>query len=152
MKRGIFLSLLLVLMLTVTGCGSKSKTMTCTRTGTITKGTTFDYKYVVKYSGDYVDEINITEKVESDNSTYLETLKDTVEAIYAPYDGIKYHEYDVKIDGDKLISHRNINYKKIDTDKLIEADSTNKALIKDGKVKLSDVKDIYKALEFKCDE
>ena len=151
MKRGLLLSLVLVGLLAITGCGgSKSKTMTCTRTGTVTEGTTFDYKYVVEYSGDYVDEIHITEKIVSDNSEYLETLKTAVEAIYAPYDGIKYHDYDVNIKGDTLVSHRNIDYKNIDTDKLIKADESNKTLIKDGKVKVSDVKEIYKGLSLEC--
>ena len=143
MKRGIILSVLLMLLVVVTGCGSKSNTLTCTRQGTVTEGTTYDYKYVVKYSGDYVDEINITEQIKSNNPEYLKTLKTAVESIYAPYDGIEYHNYDVEIKGDRLISHRDINYKKIDTDKLIEADSSNSSLIKNGKVKLADVKKIY---------
>lgn len=150
MKRGIILSVLLMLLVVVTGCGNKQKTMTCTRKGTVTDGTTFNYKYVVKYTGDYVDEINITEEVVSDNDTYLKTLETAVETMYAPYKDIKYHDYDINIKGNTLTSHRNINYKKVDTDKLIEADSTNSTLIKDGKVKLDDVKSIYKQLQLEC--
>lgn len=146
MKRGVYLSLLFIMVLVLaTGCGQKQKTMTCTRKGTITTGTTFDYNYKVTYTGKYVDELNIIETVKSDSSEYLETLKETVEAIYEPYDGIKYHTWDVSVKGDTLTSHRNIDYSKIDTDKLIEIDSANAQLIKDGKVSIDTVKSLYES-------
>ncbi len=151
MKRGLILSLILVLMIMVVGCGKKQKTMICSISGTNAEGREYSNEYVIKYTGDYVDELKITEKIKSDNQTYLNTLKKAVETEAKPFKDIKYYDYDVEIKGNEIIAHRTVNYKKIDTDALIKASSANKALIKDGKVKLDDIKKLYESYNFKCE-
>lgn len=153
MKKNILItSLLLILCVTVTtGCGTeKQKTLNCTREGKLAVGTTFNYDYTVKYTGKYIDEINITEEITSDNKEYLETVKTSVENMYEPFKDIKYHSSDVSIKGNTLTSHRNIDYKHIDMDEMLEIDSAFASIIKDGKIALDDVKTVYSALGLTC--
>ncbi len=151
MKK-ILLPIFLIATCLFTGCGAKEeKTMTCTRTLN-QSGIKMDFNYKVNYKGDYVTTISIIEKVISDDEELLETYKEQVEAIYEPYDGIKYYDYSVEIEDDTLISKLDIDYSKIDTDKIIEIDSANKQMIKDGKVKLSDVESVYTQVGLSCEK
>jgi len=152
MKKKILWSVLLVAILLVTGCGSESsKTMTCTRTATVSSGVNMDLKYQVTYKGDFVQLVETEEKITSENQTYLETYKTTVENLYAPYKDIEHYNYDVKINGNTLTSTTKIDYEKIDTAKLIEIDSANETLIKDGKIKLADIKSVYEGIGATCE-
>lgn len=151
MKK-ILLSILLVTICLITGCGTKQeKTMTCTRTLS-QSGIKMDLTYIIKYKDDYVTNLESIETVISDDNNILETYKKEAESIYKPYNGIKYYDYSVEIEGDTLVSTLNINYSKVDTDKMIKVDSSNKQIIKDGKVKLSDVESIYKQIGLNCEK
>lgn len=153
MKKKILCSALLVALVLATGCGSEeSKTMTCTRTATVTGGVKMDLNYKVTYKGDYVQLVETEEKVTSSEKEYLETYEETVKNLYEPYNGLEHYDYDVKIDGDTLISTTKIDYEKIDTKKMLEIDSANGALIKDGKIKLSDIKSVYESVGASCKE
>lgn len=151
MSKKVLICIALISMCFVTGCGKEEvKEMTCTRTATITKGVELDLNYKVTYKGDYVQLVESTEKVISDDEEYLKTYETTVNNLYSPYSDIEYYEYDVKIDGNTLVSTSKINYEKIDTDKMIKIDSANASLIKDGKVKLSDIQAVYEANGATC--
>lgn len=150
MKKKFLISSLLLVMLFVTGCGKETqKTMECTRTG---KGEnySFEYDYKVDYTGKYVDVINITEKIMSEDTEYLETVKETVESMYSPFKDIKYHSYDVEVSDNTLTSHRYIDYEHIDTNEMLKVDSAFAAIIKNGKVAIDDVKTVYTALGLTC--
>lgn len=151
MKKRVLLGVLLAAVVMITGCGKEeTKELTCTRTATVTTGVEMKLNYNVTYAGDYVKVIKTDEKIITDNKAYLETYKKTVENLYSPYKGIDYYEYDVSINGNTLTSKTNINYEKVDTDKLIKVDSANASLIKDGKVKIDDVKSLYESLGASC--
>lgn len=137
--------------LLASGCGEKEETLTCKRTATVTEGVKMDLNYKVKYKGDYVSLVESEETVTSSNKEYLETYKEKVESLYSPYKDVEFYEYDVKVDDDKLISKTSINYEKIDTKKMIEIDSANGSLIKDGKVKVEDIKAVYSSLGVTCE-
>ncbi len=138
-------------LILITGCGEKQKTMNCSRTLNQT-GVSMDLKYEVLYTGDYVDVIKSTEKVTSDNKDVLETYRKTVEAQYEPYKDIEHYEYNVTVDGNVLTSTANIDYSKIDTNKMLEVDSANGTLIQDGKIKLETIKKYYNQLGMTCEE
>lgn len=127
------------------------KTMVCSRKATITEGVEVDLAYTVTYIGDYVKTVYSNEKVNSNNKEYLEQYKTQVESIYSPYKNIEYYDYNVRIEGNTLISEVTIQYDKIDTDKMIEIDSANATLIKDGKVKVSDIKTLYSTVGAICE-
>lgn len=127
-----------------------TKVLRCTKTGEVTTGVEADLTYEVTYTGSYVDEVHTVEKLTTDNEQYLEQYKTLVEAGYSPYKYVKYYDYDVQVKDGVLTSTVDINYAKIDTDKMIEIDSNNSLLIKNGKVKLSDIQDMYEQLGAVC--
>ena len=136
-------------LVVITGCGA-DKTMTCTRTMN-QNGIKADLKYEVVYSGDTVKQVKSTEKISNDSKEVLETYKETVEKTYAPYKDLEHYNYNVTIDGDTLTSIADINYEKIDTKKMIEVDSANSQLIKNGKVSLKDLKSVYESVGATCE-
>lgn len=154
MKKFLSLLLITVGVFTLAGCESKSneseKKLTCTNTTTITDGVKADLRYEVNYKGDYVTTVKSTEKVISNQESYLEAYKTQVESIYSPYKDVKYYDYDVTIKDDTMTSVVTIDYSKIDIDKLIEIDSNNSSLIKDGKVKLADIQAVYESIGATC--
>ena len=150
-RKYLFLAVIISVMFLVTGCSSNSeeKTMTCSRTMDQNEMKT-SLSYKISYKGDYVTRVKSEESIETSDTSTLNTYKEQIEKIYNPYKDVKYYQYNVTIDGNKLISTVDINYALIDTDKLIEIDSANSQLIKDGKVKISDVKSLYEQLGATC--
>lgn len=139
----------------LTGCGDKEaqeKTMICTRNATLTEGTTLNVEYTVTYQGDYVKKVYSNEKTSSDNTEYLNQMKTMVENTYSPYKDLEYYDYNIQLDGNTLTSQLTIDYDKIDTDKMIEIDSANAMLIKDGKVKVEDLEAQYNNIGAICEE
>lgn len=137
-------------LLLVTGCGNNSmESMTCTRTMN-QNGIKTSLKYNVEYEGDYVSRIKTVETVETDDTYILNTYKNQIESLYSPYKGVEYYEYNVDIADNKLTSTVDINYAKVDTDKLLEIDSANGTLIKDGKISVDDIKNVYESLGATC--
>lgn len=148
-KKILGVSLLSIIALLLTGCSNTEKTMSCERSLN-QSGTKTSLNYTVTYKGDYVSKIKSVETVDSTNSTILESFKSQVENLYKAYDGIKYYDYNVDVKDNKLTSTVDINYEKVDTDRLIEVDSANGKLIKDGKIKIDDIKSVYEQLGATC--
>ena len=138
-------------LLLVTGCGNSNnmESMTCTRTMN-QNGIKTSLKYNVVYEGDYVSRIKTVETVETDVTDILNTYKDQIESLYSPYKDVKYYGYNVDVTDNKLTSTVDINYTKVDTDKLLEIDSANGQLIKDGKISVDDIKSVYESLGATC--
>lgn len=138
-------------LLLVTGCGNSNnmESMTCTRTMN-QNGIKTSLKYNVEYEGDYVSRIKTVETVETDDTDILNTYKDQIESLYSPYKDVEYYEYNVDVTDNKLTSTVDINYAKVDTDKLLEIDSANGQLIKDGKISVDDIKSVYESLGATC--
>ena len=138
-------------LLLVTGCGNSNnmESMTCTRTMN-QNGIKTSLKYNVEYEGDYVSRIKTVETVETDDTDILNTYKDQIESLYSPYKDVEYYNYSVDVSGNTLTSKTRIDYSKIDTDKLIEIDSANASLIKDGKIKIDDIRTMYESTGATC--
>ena len=128
----------------------EEKVMTCTRTATISEGVTMSLEYTVTHDGTYVKKVKSHETVTANDSAYLEAYKKQVESIYSPYKNVEYYTYSVRVEGNTLISDADIDYEHIDTSKMIEVDSANATLIKDGKVKVSDIKSLYATVGATC--
>lgn len=150
MKKGKIFGVIFILIL-ITGCGKSNgvKTMSCTRTMD-QNGIKTSLIYTVTYSNDIVKKVKSEESVETDSSDILSTYKEQIESLYSPYKDVKYYTYNVSIEGNKLISSVDIDYEKIDTDKLLEIDSSNGQLIKDGKIKIDDIKSVYETIGATC--
>lgn len=141
----LFASLLLVV-----GCTSKeSGTLTCTRTakqGNIE----VSLNYKIAYTGEYVNIIETTEIVKSEDQNTLNLYKTQLENIYDPYKSIDYYENEVTIEGDTLTSKTKIDYEHINVDDLIEIDSANEQILKDGKARVSDFRSMYESIGASC--
>lgn len=151
MKKVIVGVITCLSLMLLTGCGAEQKTMKCSRTLN-QSGASFDLQYEVLYTGDTVNTVKSTEKVTSDSKEVLETYRAAVEKQYEPYKDIEHYDYNVSIDGNVLTSTANIDYSKVDTDKIIDVDSANKSLIQDGKVKLDSIKQLYSQMGITCEE
>lgn len=141
------------ILLLVTGCGNSNNTssMTCTRTMDQNNIKT-SLKYNVEFKDGYVLRIKSVETVETSSSDILDTYKEQIESLYSPYQDVDYYEYNVNIEDNKLTSTVDINYEKVDTDRLLEIDSANGQLIKDGKISVNDIKSVYESLGAICEE
>ena len=155
-KRYLFLAIVMVGVFLITGCSSKSKdivnngnVMTCTRS--VNKnGMKTSLNYKVYYEGDDVTRIKSEESIQMENNQSLKGYKEQIEKVYEPYKNAKFYNYNIAIRGNKLISKVDINYSKIDTNKLIEIDKANSQIITDGKIKVSSVKSLYEKLGATC--
>lgn len=151
MKKGLAI-FVTVGLLCLTGCGSKEeKIMSCKKTAD-QAGLKMDLSYKVTYKGNDVTNVESTEKVTSEDNAILEAYKEQVEKLYSSYADVEHYDYNVTIDGNTLTSKTDIDYSKIDTDKMIEIDSANGALIKDGKININDIKSYYEALGVTCEK
>ena len=149
----IVLPVLLVAVL-FSGCGKKYKTTKCTNSIITT-----EMKYTAEYEINYDEEdvvayVNITEKVESDDESYLETTRQTTKNIYETTN-TNYGGYDcnVNINGNTLISKCKVDYTKMDLKKYIEDNPDISSIIK-GKdsIKLNESIKIYESLGAKCEK
>lgn len=169
MKKNKLLIILFALMLVITGCSTKeedttkiedktstktedkidsneTKILTCTATKT-DEVSTIEAVYKVVYRGEYVDLIETEEKVTSDNEQVLNYYKETTEGVYLPFKDLEHYDYNVVLKDNQVISTTKIDYSKIDTNKMIEINSAMKTIIKDGKVKVSDVRSLYESAQ-----
>lgn len=149
-KLFAFISLIACIFL-LAGCSGQeqTKTMTCDKTMN-QNNTEMDFHYAVTYSGEYVKTVETKEIMKSSNSATLEGYKEAIEKVYKNFDNIDHYDYNVTIEGDTLTSTVSIDYEKVDTDKLISIDKSVNQLIKDGKVKLSDIKSVYESIGATC--
>lgn len=151
MKK-ILVAIMIMGTVLFTGCGAeKEKTMKCSRTinqASIKMNLTYD----VTYKGDYVTKIESNEEITTEDESTLELYKTQLESTTTSFKDIEYYDHEVKIDGNTLTSTITIDYEKIDTDKLIEIDSSMKQLIKDGKISVVDIESLYGQLGVTCEK
>ena len=88
-KSLIFCISLFLFVFLLSGCENEFKTMTCTKT-TNQNNTKMSLNYEVDYKGNYVTKVKSVEIVKSDDSEYLNTLKEQTENIYSAYNNIEY--------------------------------------------------------------
>lgn len=153
MKKKILVVLLLVIIGILTGCHQEEErnVLTCSKKETDTDGVKMELSYKITYKGDYVEMIEAEEKVISDDDSILESYKTSIESAYSPYKDVEYYNYSVEVLDNTLTSKTEVDYSKIDTDKLIEIDSNNASLITNGKIKLDDIKTIYELIGATCE-
>lgn len=152
MKKIKYLLLVLIMIFLITGCQSEetSKTMVCSRTIN-QDAISMDLKYTVTYKGKYVEKVESIEKITTDDTTVLDAYKQAVETTYQPYSKIDNYSYDVKVDGNTLISTVMADYTKIDYKKMLEVDTANQQIFTDdGKVKLETIESFYTKLGTNC--
>ncbi len=149
MKKNIIITIAIGSLL-LTGCGTEEQElMECSRSMNQNDLEMIN-SYEVLYTGDYVDSIKTIEIVKADIDT-LETLEGSLSSIYDEYVKLEGYSNEVTIEGDTLTSVTNVDYNVIDTDKMLEIDSANGLLIKDGKVKVDDIESTYTSMGIMCE-
>lgn len=106
--------------------------------------------YIVKFKDKVVENLTTKETMQLNDDESLEKYKTYFELLYSKYYGLNYYDNKVVLENKKLISTTNINYKKIDKDKLISIDSNNKSLFTNDNVRLITLKKIYENNGAKC--
>lgn len=147
MKKKLYILLILGTML-FTGCETE-KTMKCVSKIKKVEDTVELY-YNITYKGDYITSIKNEEVVTMQDVESLQNYKTQLEKIYKPYEELDYYDYSITLEDNVVTSILKIDYSKVDTDKMIEIDSTNATRIKNGKIKLSDIENDYQKLGFTC--
>ena len=154
MKKKLLGILVIAMMVVLTGCSSNkeetTKILTCTIDQEVQAGISIDSTYKVTYKGDYVNLVETTEKIISDNSEYLEQVKTLTEQTYSQFDEVEHYNYKVEIKDGVLISTTKIDYEKMNTDDLIEVNPEIGSILDNGKLKVKDIKDIYEQLGATC--
>ena len=147
-KIGVLLLVLTTLVLTC-GCEKESGTMTCTNE--IKNGNyTTNLKATITYSKKVVDKVVTVEEIMTDEDSKADDFKTLLDNYYVSYNKLEGFTNTVEVKNKKVISKTTIDYHAIDTDALIKIDESNKALIKDGKVALDDLKETYKQQGARC--
>ncbi len=171
MKKCILLVICICLLCFVTtACGSSNnkskvksgyKVMNCTRLVENSEISKTDMNYELYYKGNYVMEMHSVEKITAEEEI-LNKYKTAYENSYSKYKDLKYYNHKLEIKDDTLISTVDIDYTKIDMDKLEQLESsvelkeegndkkTKYSVYKDGKVLLDKVKDLYEKLGANC--
>lgn len=147
MKKIIYI---VVLILLVTGCSKKDGTITCTSTSTPNEEVKLKSTYIITYKNNYVTRLKTTEIITVNDKNNIETYKNVLENSYKEYNKIKYYSNVISVEDNNLISSTIINYDKIDTNKLIKLDKNNNSIIKNKKVAVDDIKNIYVKNGRKC--
>ncbi len=144
MKKIKYIFVILVSLLLTTACNPTTGTLTCTMSSYPTDGITLRSTYTAEYKNNIVTNLKTEEQVIAEDKDNLETYQEKIEELYQGYQGLDYYENKTSIKGNTLTSTTNINYSKVDTDKLIEIDDGNANMIKDGKVNIDDLQQMYK--------
>ncbi len=150
MRKAIKLSIVALASLALVGCGDQEIVTECVRTGEIQDGVSVDFNYKVNSKKGIVLKVQTVEKVTSEDQDYLESFKESVEEMYAPYKDVEHYNYEVIIEGNTLISKTDIEYSKINMDKLIEIDASNSQIIKNGQIKIDDIINLYNSAGATC--
>ncbi len=159
MKRVVILGIALLVL--ATGCGqqtnynyttNKEDQMICTRTANA-NGLEMDFHYEVYYQGNDVNKVQTTEKITSDSNELLQTYQQQIKSLYSNFDNIEHYNYDVKIEGNTLISTTDINYQKMNIDELVNVDSSIEQLLNDDrKIDLDKITQVYEQLGATCEK
>ena len=91
------------------------------------------------------------EKVSFHDSDYRDLFKKTMEEMYADYNDLKYYDISIQVDGNNLISTTTIDYSRMDMDKMLEINPAMSSIIKNGKIKLDDLKLVYSMSGVSCE-
>ena len=150
MKKVLLLVFFVSLCFLVTGCHNDYEVKTCTRNVEAGENMKTNFIYKIYYKGKYVMLYESTEEITADDSV-LNTYKDAYEKVYKEYDGIEYYDHKLTLKDGTLTSKVNIDYRKVDLDKIIELEGNKYNIYKDGKVVLNKLLSFYKKAGIQCE-
>lgn len=125
-------------------------TLNCTREGEL-EGGEVSFKYVVDYKNGDILSLHSIEKVTSDDDEILDEYEKAYKNIFKAYKDLKYYDNEVIRDKNSVTSDTIINYKKIDTEALLEIEASSDNIIEDGKAKVEKWMTLAKKFGTKCE-
>lgn len=148
MKKIIFI---LATTFLLTGCNQEEKIMTCKRTNE-NEEATMNFMYQTKHKAGYVTHVHSEEVIEvKENTELLETYKTEMETMYSIYSELEYYTYEIKVEENKVICITDIDYTKIDTNKMIQINPLYEKLIRNGKISIIEMKNSYENSDMTCE-
>lgn len=153
MKKIIILSIAFC-SLFITGCGCNKKEM---KTVTCKLNKTYDiYEYstvvTITYDGEtgIVTNVLEEEKIFSGDKQFLQNVKTLDEGIHEIYNDVKHITYENSIDEDSFYKKFEIDYSKVDLNKLLELDYSKSQFVINGNVIYSDIIKSYEDNDILC--
>lgn len=162
MKNRFLIAVLLVFTLLMTGCGSsnggfvgtpntsdteKQNVLTCSNEQAVF-GAEIGYVYEVTFTGDYVEKIKTEQTVTSDDVSVLDNYSTLFDSLSnSTFDG---YSVQVLVGGNTVTLITTVDYTKVDLEKLSSVAPTDVALVKDGKLLVSDIKSMYETAGAIC--
>ena len=108
--------------------------------------------YIINYTGEFVDSVNTKEVVDSDVSSILDTLEETLNSTYsASNDAYGGYTYKITRSDNEIISDVFIDYKKMDLEQFVTDQPVLKSYMKDGKLTVEGIKSIYTSMGATCE-
>ena len=108
--------------------------------------------YTINYTGEFVDSVNTKEVVDSDVSSILDILEETLNSTYSvsndTYGG---YTYKITRSDNEIISDVFIDYKKMDLEQFVTDQPVLKSYVKDGKLTVEGIKSIYTSMGATCE-
>ena len=164
MKRSSFIILLFAILFVLTGCDSTTNLddkystdglnhISCSRDAEATdEDTDVEIMYDLYYdNNNYLKILKSVEKIKSSNEEVINKYKEAYETVYSVYNNMDYYDNNIVVKDDTVISTTNINYEKIDMDKLLEIEGKeDNVKVENGKIKLSDWKSFAKKYGTTC--
>lgn len=164
MKRNSFIFIIIISVFIITGCIDNNKIISngekisvanmehkhCTRSGVGNSGVTTELSYELYYTGDKLNILESTEKVNATNETDLDKYQEAYETINSNYEGLEY--YDTKIiRNDSSVTRKTIiNYDKININDLLYIEGEEDNIIEDGEAKVEKWLSLAKKFGTKC--
>ena len=162
-KRNRLFIILLLLSFLLVGCGKKndvevvntsntkttysedpssninvngSGTLECEREANAIDGLKANFRMVVTYKNGNIIVLHTIDTVTGDDQDALTEYEDAYKKISEQYKDIKYYDTNITRDDNSVIFDINVNYEKVDIDKVIEIEGNDAKMFKNGKAKL----------------
>ena len=108
--------------------------------------------YTINYTGEFVDSVNTKEVVDSDVSSILDTLEETLNSTYSvSNDAYGGYTYKITRSDNEIISDVFIDYKKMDLEQFVTDQPVLKSYMKDGKLTVEGIESIYTSMGATCE-
>lgn len=143
-----FLCLILVIIV-CSACRKKDITE-CVYNGNLEEGINVSYKYKITSDNGDITFLNSEEVITFLNTSDAKSFKDMMMKTYEPYQNLKYYNFKITLKGSTVTRTADVNYAKVDMKKLEEISGDDGITIKNGKIKLDDMVDVYKKIGAIC--
>ena len=112
-------------------------TLNCTTKAVAAEGIDVAINYIINYKRGNILNLLSVQKIISSEQSNLDLYENAFADIEKNYSGLKYYDTSVVRDSNSVTYTININYEKIDVDKLLEIEGAEDNIIEKGKAKLS---------------